>query len=134
MGGLHCIWRFPNTQFNGHLYRVASSPPCSPFPRKSFLLLSPLSQPKISTNKIAGIGSPTNTRSIKNGRALSLGPPLSLPQKQQEEENGFEKDEEDDEDISQGRGNGNWTIVLSSSLVGLLTGLGVVLFNYSVRL
>lgn len=134
MGGFHCIWRFTNTQFNGHLCRVASSaPPCSPFPRKSFLL-SPLSQPKISTDKIAGIGSATNLRSIKNGRALSLGPPLSLPQNQQEEDNDFEKDEEVDEDISQGRGNGNWTIVLSSSLVGLLTGLGVVLFNYSVRL
>ncbi|TQE12268.1 hypothetical protein C1H46_001921 [Malus baccata] len=44
-----------------------------------------------------------------------------------------EQEEGEDENRARGRGRGNWTIVLLSSLVGLLTGIGVVVFNYSVH-
>ncbi|RXH97894.1 hypothetical protein DVH24_010219 [Malus domestica] len=79
----------------------------------------------------------------EDGRDLTLRPPFSLPQNQQTQQQKQQNDDDDDEKAEkqeegedenrvQGRGRGNWTIVLSSSLVGLLTGIGVVLFNYSV--
>ncbi|RXH97870.1 hypothetical protein DVH24_010195, partial [Malus domestica] len=75
----------------------------------------------------------------EDGRDLTLRPPFSLPQNQQTQQQKQQNDDDDkaekgeDENRAQGRGRGNWTIVLSSSLVGLLTGIGVVLFNYSVH-
>ncbi|CAB4321387.1 unnamed protein product [Prunus armeniaca] len=145
MGGLDCIWRFPNTQFHCHLCPLASPPPSSPSLRKTFLLFSPSSNTKISSNSrnagtVAYTANTRTRRRSKNGRALTLRPPLSLPQNQQsqqeqQQQDGDDEDEDEDEEekIAQGRGRGNWTIVLSSSLVGLLTGIGVVLFNYAVH-
>lgn len=146
MGGLDCIWRFPNTQFHCHLCSLASPPPSSPSPRKTFLLFSPSSNTKISSNSrnagtVAYTANTRTRRRSKNGRALTLRPPLSLPQNQQSQQQQQQQDDDDEEEdenedeeetIAQGRGRGNWTIVLSSSLVGLLTGIGVVLFNYAV--
>ncbi|XP_050145891.1 uncharacterized protein LOC126621418 isoform X2 [Malus sylvestris] len=79
----------------------------------------------------------------EDGRDLTLRPPFSLPQNQQTQQQKQQNDDDDkaeeqeegeDENRAQGRGLGNWTIELSSSLVGLLTGIGVVLFNYSAYL
>ncbi|CAN6684997.1 unnamed protein product [Malus baccata var. baccata] len=77
----------------------------------------------------------------EDGRDLTLRPPFSLSQNQQTQQQNDEDDDDDgkaeeqeegeDENRARGRGRGNWTIVLLSSLVGLLTGIGVVLFNYS---
>ncbi|RXH87834.1 hypothetical protein DVH24_034734 [Malus domestica] len=147
MRGLDCIWRFPNAHSRRHLCPLVSPPPSSPPPRKTVLLFSPTSNTQTRTidtkNASAGYTSKTRTsKPIKNGRALTPRPPLSLPQTQQTQQQNDDNDnaeeqeeEEEDEDESraQGRGRGNWTIVLSSSLVGLLTGIGVVLFNYSVN-
>ncbi|CAN6544925.1 unnamed protein product [Malus baccata var. baccata] len=128
MGGLDCIRRFPNAHFHRRLCPLASPPPPSSSPPgkpSSYSLPHQTPQPEQSTPKM-----PTSFLLLPQNQKTQQ-------QKQQndddddDDDKAEEQEEGEDENRAQGRGRGNWTIVLSSSLVGLLTGIGVILFNYS---
>lgn len=118
MGSLECAWRCPSSQLYTSFSPLPSTSFCaktstpSVSPRKNLLLLSPLS--------------PTRN-SIRIH--IALRPVCALPDNQQSESI---DDYEEEEVIAYNSGQGNSTIILSSCLVGLLTGIGVVLFNNGV--
>ncbi|KAL5562275.1 hypothetical protein UlMin_032022 [Ulmus minor] len=115
---LKLAWRLPNP----HPYRPASSSLLqNPFCYKSTKTLRPWERNIVSSS------SHTKTSSFIQIRVV-LRPLCALPETQKSQS--F-IEEEEEEGIASGSGNSK--IILSSCLVGLLTGIGVVLFNYGVH-
>lgn len=121
-------WRLPNSQSSSSsttllLPRVSASfctkfsppLPSSLSSRRNLLFLSSSSpEAKNSTQK------------VKNGG------PVKFPYPNSKKSEAIASEEEEEEEGIQNRG-GNLTIILSSCIVGLLTGVGVVLFNNGVN-
>lgn len=138
MAAVEFAWPLPNSQL---------SFPFSSNSSQTLLLLQSSSSSTSRRNSLFfSSSSSCSSSSSKNGRSRTSssiklqilpGPPFALSQTGQsessvlkEEENG--DDEEEEEGLSNDNGQGNSTIILSSCLVGLLTGIGVVLFNNGV--
>ncbi|XP_024017675.1 chloride channel protein CLC-e [Morus notabilis] len=141
MAAMEFAWQLPNSQLS------------IPYSTKSSQILHRSSSS--STSKRNSLFVSYSSSTSKNGRSrTSLGnsssiklqillrPPFALSQSRQsqssvlkEEENGEqgEEQEQDDEGLSNDNGQGNSTVILSSCLIGLLTGIGVVLFNNGVH-
>ncbi|PON75175.1 Chloride channel, voltage gated [Parasponia andersonii] len=130
MRALELPWRPSNSQ----LYTPLSSPPPLTLPTSFWTKSSQLPSFPLKRSPEVFSSSPN----IKLGLvlrppfALSNTPPFGTQLEEEEEEEEEEEDEEEGSSNDNG-GNGNSTIILSSCLVGLLTGIGVVLFNNGVH-
>ncbi|KAF4373927.1 hypothetical protein F8388_007833, partial [Cannabis sativa] len=111
MGALGLSWRLPNSQLFHNPLRLRPLPFCT---KSSKLQSLPLR---------------------RNIESFSLRPCLALSNSTQfqKEEETEEEEEEEESGSNDSGGSGNSNIIIYSCLVGLLTGIGIVLFNKGVH-
>ncbi|KAM6540636.1 hypothetical protein CsatB_005083 [Cannabis sativa] len=111
MGALGLSWRLPNSQLFHNPLRLRPLPFCT---KSSKLQSLPLK---------------------RNIESFSLRPCLALSNSTQfqKEEETEEEEEEEESGSNDSGGSGNSNIIIYSCLVGLLTGIGIVLFNKGVH-
>ena len=124
MGPLKLSWRLPNSQLYSPLSPLPVPVPPSLWTKTSQSQTFPLKK---------------NSELFSSSSNTKLGfvirSPFALSNSQQFETQVQEDEEEEEEEGSSNDSGGseNSTIILTSCLVGLLTGIGVILFNNGVK-